>query len=465
METTDRPDGPAALRGKVCLVTGGAQGIGLAVTRALAGQGAHVHVAALTQHSVESASAKLRSAALESSVTFHLVDVSNRNAFEKCIADAHAAGGRLDILVNNAAFTHWRDVADTRVEDTEQTMRTGYDAMVYGVKAALPLMRAGGGGHIVNMGSAAGVVFVKGPSAAYAAVKAAINAYTQILAGELAWTPVHVMLVRPGTVSGTEFFGKRVPSNRMPRIADFLPVSTPEQVADAILDGLRHRRTIVDVPGYLPLMYRSYALAPQFFAKLASRGGPARRDFAKPANRPSTRTEPQSGSADNAPVTGPGSPALRLLNKLSPGAVRLAQRIVVPLDTALHRHSTGRLSTGRGLGVPSLLLTSRGARSGKPRHVPLYYAPHRDGYGVVGSNFGLLHHPAWTANLLHHPRAVVTTAGRRIPVTARLVEGEEREEIWQKLLELGPAYQTYSDRSGRDLRIFHLQPTAPEAGR
>ncbi|MFD9284861.1 nitroreductase/quinone reductase family protein [Streptomyces mirabilis] len=49
-----------------------------------------------------------------------------------------------------------------------------------------------------------------------------------------------------------------------------------------------------------------------------------------------------------------------------------------------------------------------------------------------------------------------------MPVTARLVEGEEREEIWRQFVDLYSGYQTYSDRSGRDLRVFHLQPTAPE---
>lgn len=269
-----------ALTGKVCLVTGGAQGIGRALTRVLAQQGAHVHVADVSQPSLKLAKRHFADLSLGSSVTLHHLDVTERAAYQECIASAHASGGRLDVLVNNAAFTRWRDVEEMTVEEAELSMRTGYDAMVHGVKAALPLMRACGGGHIVNMGSAAGVVFVKGPSAAYAATKAAVNAYTQILHAELAGSPVHVMLVRPGTVVGTEFFGTHVPSDRMPRIADFLPVSTPEQVAEAVLRGIIRGKTVVDCPRYLPLMYRAYALAPGLMRALASRGGPARRDFA-----------------------------------------------------------------------------------------------------------------------------------------------------------------------------------------
>ncbi|MFI7235662.1 SDR family NAD(P)-dependent oxidoreductase [Streptomyces cyaneofuscatus] len=453
---------PTTLRDKVCLVTGGAQGIGLAVTRTLARHGATVHVAEISPDSLEKAASVLENAGLGPRVTFHHVDVSDREAYERCIADVHASTGRLDVLVNNAAFTQWRDVTDMSTEDALLTMRTGYDAMVWAVKAALPLMNAAGGGHIVNMGSAAGVVFVKGPSAAYAATKAAINAYTQILAGELARTPVHVMLVRPGTVGGTEFFSRHVPSQRMPRIADFMPVSTPQQIADALIDGLLHRREIVDTPGYLPAMYRAYALAPRTLRTLTALGGPARRNYAAPAPRP-TADHPSPGpQAGNA---APSGLAYRVMNKIGPArwAGAVMRTAMVPLDLTLQKKTTGRLSVGRGLGIDSLLLHTTGARTGQPRSTPLFYVAHKDGHAVIGSNFGLAHHPAWTTNLIKHPHATVTTAGRRTPVHARLVEGPEREEIWNKILTLSAGYQTYSDRSGRTLRIFHLEPAPPGA--
>ncbi|MGW8767563.1 nitroreductase family deazaflavin-dependent oxidoreductase [Streptomyces sp. NPDC055815] len=331
-----------------------------------------------------------------------------------------------------------------------------------GRRAAGGGRRAAGGGHIVTMGSAAGVVFVKGPSAAYAATKAAVNAYTQTLALELARTPVGVTLVRPGTVVGTEFFGKHVPSHRMPRLTDFLPVSSPEQVADAIVHGILHRRTVVDFPGYLPWLYRAYAMAPRLLATAAGLGGPARRDFAQPR-----RTGPSARTPAHAPpaTARPQSPALRLMNEVGPSApVSTALRLfAAPVDTLLQRRTRGRWSMGRSLGVPALLLVSTGSRTGQPRETPLFYVPHRGGYAVVGSNFGQAHHPAWSTNLLRDPRAVVVTAGRRLPVTARLVEAEERDQIWAKFLRLATGYQSYSDRSGRRLRIFHLEPTQAKA--
>jgi|HubBroStandDraft_5_1064220.scaffolds.fasta_scaffold45458_3 deazaflavin-dependent oxidoreductase (nitroreductase family) len=164
--------------------------------------------------------------------------------------------------------------------------------------------------------------------------------------------------------------------------------------------------------------------------------------------------------AGNASQAETGGLALRLMNKIGPTewAATMMRLFLVPVDTVLQRRSSGRLSVGRGLGVPSLLLTTSGARTGQPRQVPLFYVPHREGYAVVGSNFGLPHHPAWTINLLRHPNCTITTAGQTIPVIARQVEGEEREELWTKILDLASGYQTYNERSGRDLRIFHLQP-------
>ncbi|MFK0045974.1 nitroreductase/quinone reductase family protein [Streptomyces sp. NPDC090741] len=177
------------------------------------------------------------------------------------------------------------------------------------------------------------------------------------------------------------------------------------------------------------------------------------------------RTAPASSEAKGRrlprPTTAVGNAAFRVLNRIgwTRWAGVLMRAVMVPLDTVVQARTNGRLSAGRSLGVPSLLLTTTGARSGRPRPTPLFYVDHAGGYAVAGSNFGLAHHPAWTANLLHNPAAVLSTAGQRMPVTARLVTGPEREDIWQKILTLSTGYQTYNDRSGRDLRIFHLQPT------
>jgi deazaflavin-dependent oxidoreductase (nitroreductase family) len=136
-----------------------------------------------------------------------------------------------------------------------------------------------------------------------------------------------------------------------------------------------------------------------------------------------------------------------------------AGRKLVPLDLAMQRRSAGRLSLLCMAGLPSLLLTVTGHRSGLPRSVPLLYAPHGEELLVVGSNWGRRRHPAWSANLLAHPEAVAWVGGRQVRVRARLVGGDERERLWRTVLRAWPAYETYAEwADGRELRLFVLTP-------
>jgi deazaflavin-dependent oxidoreductase (nitroreductase family) len=136
---------------------------------------------------------------------------------------------------------------------------------------------------------------------------------------------------------------------------------------------------------------------------------------------------------------------------------RLA-RPLVPLDRALGRLTRGRFVAFGLPGLPSLLITTTGRRSGEPRSNPLLYAPDGEAFVVIGSNWGQQHHPAWTANLLANPEATVTVDGQQIPVRARLVSGPERARLRELLLGIWPGYGGYERRSGgRDLRLFRLE--------
>ncbi|MFC6017342.1 nitroreductase family deazaflavin-dependent oxidoreductase [Plantactinospora solaniradicis] len=134
--------------------------------------------------------------------------------------------------------------------------------------------------------------------------------------------------------------------------------------------------------------------------------------------------------------------------------------LLVPADRLVARLTRGRV-VALGL-IPSLLITTTGRRSGQPRTNPLLYVRDGDGYVVIGSNWGRAEHPAWALNLLAEPSATVTVAGTRVPVRAHLVDGAERDRLWQLLVAEWPAYQTYVRRAGgRDIRIFRLAPTLP----
>ncbi|MEV4259107.1 nitroreductase/quinone reductase family protein, partial [Spirillospora sp. NPDC049652] len=142
----------------------------------------------------------------------------------------------------------------------------------------------------------------------------------------------------------------------------------------------------------------------------------------------------------------------------APWFSRVGPKVVPPLDRALHRISGGRILLGQAL-VPSLLLTTTGAKSGLRRQVPLACRPEEDGtWLVVGSNFGREKHPAWTGNLLKNPEAEVSFRGRTTPVTAHLLTEAERVEAWPRLIQVWPVYDRYVERVDRELRIFRLTP-------
>jgi deazaflavin-dependent oxidoreductase (nitroreductase family) len=136
-------------------------------------------------------------------------------------------------------------------------------------------------------------------------------------------------------------------------------------------------------------------------------------------------------------------------------------KALTPADRALQARTTGRASLTGALGMPAMLLTTTGCRSGQPRTVPLTYSRHDGGLVVVGSNFGQAHHPAWSSNLLADPTARVTVRGAEWPVRARLLSETEKAGVWPELLRLWPGYDAYQDRSGRNLRVFLLTPGVP----
>jgi deazaflavin-dependent oxidoreductase (nitroreductase family) len=137
--------------------------------------------------------------------------------------------------------------------------------------------------------------------------------------------------------------------------------------------------------------------------------------------------------------------------------MRVGPKVVPHLDRLLHRVSGGRVIMSAGL-LPSLVLTTTGAKTGQKRTTPLATKPEDGGWYVVGSNFGREHHPAWTANLIANPEAEVSYKGRSTPVTAHLLTAAEKEMTWPRLVKFWPNYAVYVERSGRDLRVFRLDP-------
>jgi deazaflavin-dependent oxidoreductase (nitroreductase family) len=139
-------------------------------------------------------------------------------------------------------------------------------------------------------------------------------------------------------------------------------------------------------------------------------------------------------------------------SSFSPVALKLAPR----MDKVISKLSRGRF-TVTSLIVPTLVLTTTGAKTGQQRTTPLATMPDgADAFYVVGSNFGTEKHPAWTANLLKTPTAIVVHGGRTIQVDAHLLSDEEKAAVWPRLTQVWPTYDTYVAKTDRNLRVFRL---------
>lgn len=269
------------LQGQVCLVTGGTQGIGLALVQALAAEGAVVYGCGRSADNLRLAQDTIRPRPYASQVFLSQCDITDRPALEAWIMAVYRERGRIDILINNAAYTRWEDLADMTLAEIDLTMQTAFGATAAAIKTVLPLMHQAQSGHIVNIGSTTGNIFVGGASAAYAAAKAAIDGFTQTLQVELRGSPLHIMLVRLGAVGGTDFFKKHVALDRMPRVSDLVPVLTPEQVAKGVIRGLQKRQTILTMPGIYKILYYIFVLSPRLSRWLARIGGTTQRNYAQ----------------------------------------------------------------------------------------------------------------------------------------------------------------------------------------
>ncbi|MEW1832381.1 nitroreductase/quinone reductase family protein [Streptomyces sp. NPDC088196] len=134
---------------------------------------------------------------------------------------------------------------------------------------------------------------------------------------------------------------------------------------------------------------------------------------------------------------------------------RIAPHVIPAMDRTVHRLTRGKVLLSAQM-LPGVILTSTGARSGQLRRSPLACMPEEGGWILVGSNFGRAGHPAWTHNLIAHPDAEISWKGEEIPVTARLLEGEERAGVWKTALVFWPPYATYQKRVEREIRLFRV---------
>ncbi len=154
--------------------------------------------------------------------------------------------------------------------------------------------------------------------------------------------------------------------------------------------------------------------------------------------------------------------AVQQVARTRPGSWLLA-RTLHHMDRAVLKLSNGRYTAATTLtGLPVVTLTTIGAKSGLPRHVPLMGIPDGDKVVLIGSNFGQSHHAAWYYNLKANPQATLTMGNQTRPYVAREAEGEERERYYRQASAMYPGYADYRQRAGaRQIPVMVLTPVTP----
>lgn len=129
----------------------------------------------------------------------------------------------------------------------------------------------------------------------------------------------------------------------------------------------------------------------------------------------------------------------------------------------VYRATGGRLG-GRVVGMPALLLTTTGRRSGKPRTTPLTYLEDGDTVVLAASNGGNPWFPAWWHNLRADPRAGVQIGGRRMQMRAREATAAERERLWPRFLRSYKGYAEYEGKTSRRIPVVILEADPARPG-
>jgi deazaflavin-dependent oxidoreductase (nitroreductase family) len=136
----------------------------------------------------------------------------------------------------------------------------------------------------------------------------------------------------------------------------------------------------------------------------------------------------------------------------------VAAKAFTKFHKAVFRASNGRIG-GKGFGMPVVILTTTGRKSGKKRETMLTTPVHDEKQVILVASYGGDdRHPTWFLNLRDDPKVELTMAGKTRPMTARVASSEEKAELWPRVLEAYKGYGQYQKRTDRDIPLVILEP-------
>jgi len=267
------------MQGRVALVTGGASGIGRALSGALVARGASVVVADINASRAAAVASELDGRGPGSATSLSL-DVADAGGFQRAVGEVRDGHGRLDLLFNNAGIGIGGPVEELELAHWERTIDVNLRGVMHGVVAAYPLMVEQGHGHIVNTASLAGLLpFPFGVP--YGMTKHAVVGLSVSLRGEARAHGVRVSAVCPGVIDTPILDSEGPPDLPRTRFAGrgremFLrsnrgPAYPPERLAEDVLRGVERNRAIIVAPARARTIWLANRIAPGLVERLLTR--------------------------------------------------------------------------------------------------------------------------------------------------------------------------------------------------
>jgi short-subunit dehydrogenase len=256
------------LSGKVAAITGASSGIGLTVARQLARHGVAVVLGARRAERLDDAVRGIRGAGGRAERV--VMDVTSESDTLRLVETAQATFGAIDIMICNAGFGYYGTVEDTPPDVMRRMMEVNFMGTFHGARAALPVFRTRGHGHLLIVSSIVGrrgIALMSG----YSATKAAQVGFAEALRTEFAGTDIHVSVVFP--VSTPTEFRQAMERDYGHSVSGLGPKQSVEQVAGAIVSCIRRPRAEVYPHAPSRALVVANAIAPGFTDTLVKKYG------------------------------------------------------------------------------------------------------------------------------------------------------------------------------------------------
>ena len=264
----------SSVSGKIAFVTGGASGIGAALTTKLVGGGGEVWIADRQVGAAQELAQRLNSGGAQA----HAIELDVRSfpSFERAVAEVVQQSGRIDYLFNNAGIGVGGEVDSYTLDDWNDVFDVNLRGVVHGIQAVYPIMIRQHSGHIVNTASMAGLITSPG-SASYTAAKHAVVALSKALRLEAERHGINVSVLCPGAIRTPILTGGKYGRMTMTGLSDeellkfwepFRPMA-PEKFAERALRAILRGNAIIVVPTWWKAWWYLDRLSPALSMRAA----------------------------------------------------------------------------------------------------------------------------------------------------------------------------------------------------